>query len=251
MNLAKIVIFQEDEKAINYLWGLPDNSQLNRKPIAVKSFEYDKQDFLDNNEVIINNKNFDLDTVFYLHPNKDKVYIEQSRFEDYIFRDKIFRYIQMAQKLGARKVNFTAELLTLRKMEIKTDGSISYPTFKLDGEYKKATEEKFRKTYIDNTEYIPSENYDLVKNFNEAKQWIKDENLFFDQELVHFVNSRNPETGNLLSKKILSTRLSQETNELLEISANLTVGSVFSLKANFKEDVSNLKELLLKMEIEF
>lgn len=251
MNAPKVVIFQEDEKSLNYKWLLPENSQFNRKPIAIKSFEYDKEDFLNNNVVIIDNKNFDLDTVFYLHPNKNNTYIEQSRFEDYIFKEKIYRYIQMAQKLGAKKVNFTAELLESKKLETEVDGSASYKIVEVSGEYKKIAEEKFKKTYIDNTEYLPSENYSLVRSYEEAMQWIKDENLYFDQDLCHFVESRNPKTENLLTKKTLSTKLTQETNELLEISANLTVGLVFSLKANFKENIVNLKELLLKMEVEF
>lgn len=251
MNLPKVVIFQEDERSLNYKWRLPDKSDFNRKPIAVKSYEYDKEEFLKNHEVIIDNRNFDLDTVFFLHPNKNNVYIEQSKFEDYIFKERILRYIEMAQKLGATKANFKAELIEVKKIEKSADGSISYKVAKLEGEYKKNFEERFQKVYIDNSSYIPSEDYDLAKSYKEAQQWIKDENLYFDQDLVHFVKSRNPITENLLSTKVLSTKLTQETNQLLEISANLTVGPLFSLKTSFKETVSMQNELLLKMELEF
>lgn len=251
MNLPKIIIFQEDERARNYRWKLPEKSTFRRQPIMVRSFEYDKDEFLKNNEVIVDNKNFDLDTVFYLHPNRDNVYIEQSKFEDHIFKERILRYIAMAQKLGAKKATLTAELLETKSLDIDANGSVRYKVFKMESNYKKEVEEKFKKTYLDSTEYQPSENFDLVKNFKEAQQWIKDENLYFDLDLIHFVNSRNPETDNLLSKKTLITKLTQDTNELLSISANLAVGPLFSLKAGFKENVSSLKELLLKIELEF
>ena len=251
MSLPKVVIFQEDEKSINYKWNLPEGSDFNRKPIAVRSFEYDKDTFLKENEVIIANKNFDLDTVFYLHPNRDNVYIEQSKFEDYIFKEKILRYIQMAQKLGAKKANLTAELLETRELEINANGSVEYKVVKLEGEFKKEVEEKFKETYINNNEYKPSENYDLAKNYKEALEWIDRENLFFDQDLIHFVKSRNPEIGNLLSKQELKTQLTQDTNQLLEISASLTVGPIFKLKGGFRESVSRQKDLLLKIELEF
>lgn len=251
MNLPKVVLFQEDEKSKNYKWSLPEGSDFNRKPIAIKSLEYDKEEFLNNNEVVIANKNFDLDTVFYLHPNRENVYIEQSQFEGHIFKEKILRYIQMAQKLGAKKANLTAELIETRKLKINANGSVEYKVAKLEGELKREIEEKFRETYINNNEYIPSENYDLAKNYEEALEWIEKENLYFDQDLVHFVKSRNPEIGNLLSKQELKTQLTQDTNQLLEISASLTVGSIFKLKGGFRESVSSQKDLLLKIELEF
>lgn len=253
MSLPKVVIFQEDEKSKNYIWRLPEDSDFNRKPIAVKSFEYDKDEFLKSNVVVIANKNFDLDTVFYLHPNKENVYIEQSKFENYIFNENIHRYIQMAQKLGAKKVNLTVELLEVRKLNVKAEGSIDAKAIAITGEFKKDVEEKFKKTYINNNEYTPSGNYDLVKNYKEALEWIDKENLYFDQDLVHFVKSRNPEIGNLLTKQELSIQLTQETNQLLEISASLTAGvvPVFKLKAGFKESVSMQKDMLLKIDLEF
>lgn len=251
MNLPKVVLFQEDEKSKNYKWSLPEGSDFNRKPIAIKSLEYDKEEFLNKNEVVIANKNFDLDTVFYLHPNRENVYIEQSQFEGHIFKEKILRYIQMAQKLGAKKANLTAELVETRKLEINANGSVEYKVAKLEGELKREIEEKFRETYINNNEYKPSENYDLAKNYKEALEWIDKENLYFDQDLVHFVKSRNPKIGNLLSKQELKTQLTQDTNQLLEISASLTVGPIFKLKGGFKESVSSQKDLLLKIELEF
>lgn len=251
MNQSKIVIFQEDERARNYIWKLPEKSTFNRQPISVKSFEYDKEAFLKNYEVIINNKNFDIDTIFYLHPNRDNVYIEQSQFEDYVYRERILRYMEMAQKLGAKKTSLSAELNETKKLDIQANGEISYLSFKMDVGYKEEVEKKFTNTYLNIAEYERSESFNLKEKYEEAQKWIKEENLYFDQDLINFVKSRNPATNNLLSSRTITTKLTQQTNELLAISANLNVSSIFSLKAGFRENISYLKEITLKIEMDF
>ncbi|UYW01022.1 hypothetical protein K5I29_11060 [Flavobacterium agricola] len=253
--MSKVIIFQDDEKSLNYKYQLPKNSNFSSLPIKVLSYEYDKDDFLKKNKVIVDNTNFDINTIFLLHPTINDLYIEESKFEEYIYKEKIHRYIEMADKLGAKKIQITSSLLETKKLEKDINGGVKYKGCSIEGSYKKEVEEKFKNEYLNLKTFTRTDKFNLEDAHSEATKWIENDNLYFDQELVHFVKSCDPKKNNILETQVLKTKITKEANQTLEIAANLDINfggvSLFSLKGGFSEKIQTLNEFSLEIHLEF
>lgn len=247
MGNSKVVLFEEDEKSLNYKFEKHSNKL---RSTEILSIEYDKDKFV--NEYEIKGQLPEIGSVYYKHPSVPNCYVNSSLDEYFFMNEKIEAYGKVAQSLGAIGFEATVVLDSLEKMEFGTNGDIKYKIVEMDASYKQTETNAIIQKLILNREIEIQSDYDKYKGYNEAFDFIKNNNFSSDPSLKGLLESRNPSNGSLTKKQTLKTELTSEYNELLEFSAGLNVMSdVFNLNMNFSKKFESIKKVYLDMIIYF
>lgn len=247
MGNSKVVLFEEDERALNYKF---EKFADRLKSTEILSLEYDKEEFLKKYEII--GQEPEIGSVYYKHPNKPNCYVNNSLNEYFFMQEKIEVYAKVAQLLGA--TNFEAKvILDSKERKITTvDGVIEYTTTTIDASRKSQiiNEIKQNLKLSRNMKILPE--FDKYSCYNKASDFLKSYNFTSDPSLNGLLESRNPENGTVNEKQILSIELTSEYNELLEFSAGLAaMKGIFKLSMRFSEQFQSIKKVNLDMVIHF
>lgn len=245
--LPEVVVFQDDENALNCRFKIPYSLG---NEIAVKSIEYDLDDFKEKH-TLIGNKRTSVGDVYFLHPYKDNTYVEQSVIENYLFEEKIGLYVRVAALLGAKSIETNVSLEQTCIYELGVDGKVSYKVVELGVDYKEKVEQNLSKICNVKEYHIQGEDFDLYKNLDEIYKMIKKYNLHHERSLINLIESRdNRESKVQLVAKNATTELTQELNQLYELSAKLS-SPVFSLSAGFTEKIKKINTIKISLHFEF
>ena len=242
----KIIIFQEDEKALNYMYRITD---LLNNDIAVKSIDYDVNDFRKKFNLIGGEPT--INSVYYLHPYKKNTYVHESIDENYYLREKLGLYKSFGQKLGAKSIQTIIKSVESKKIEIDADGKFKVKVIEGGATFKSKIEEKYMNSLEIKEEYQLQENFNIDKNIKDLKLFIEENNLNYELELRELIDARDSkETGTILTKRSVKSEISSEYNKLLEISAHV-VNPVFNTNANFKRKFEKINTLNIEIIYEF
>lgn len=247
--LPEVILFQEDEKALGYQYHLPPNKQL-PKTIAVKSFEYDLADFSENFE-IVDEKRTSQNSVYFLHPYKNNTYISAEKDANYFLIEKIHLFKKVGQLLGAKSIK-----TEVKESQSEVDtfaGKIEafYKLIKGSGEIKSETT-KIDKTSLEIFDtYELQDNFDLNKNIDDLRKFIRENNLNHETELRSLIDARDSRTsGTKITSRHVKSELSSEYNHLLETSLAIK-NPVFDVTAKFAKNTNRLKILNIDIFYEF
>tara|TARA_R110002126_G_C10483197_1_gene502141 strand:- start:2505 stop:3257 length:753 start_codon:yes stop_codon:yes gene_type:complete len=245
--LKDVVLVTTDEKAMSLKWE--DNAQA-LKGIQVISDEYDLRD-LQSNITFIGVQN-SKEQVFVKNPFNELEYIEISRAEDNIFKNKIKYYKRIAFLLGAKSFSAQAEFIEENKFTMDVNGNISHRVVEINMDVKKEQIAKFNKTYNLNSEFTLGDNFDQQRAFNEANELVRKLNFQNEIDIVGLIENNNPSDQSRETKQVVKLQLTNELNDLLEMSFRINVmGGLFSLGANFKSTTESVKKIILNTEIIF
>lgn len=244
--LPQVVLFQNDEIALNYRYKLPYELDKN---IAIKSIEYDLEDF-SKYELINNGRVFESD-VYLLHPYKDNTYIEQSLMESYLINEKLNLYSRIASLLGANQVRTYVEFVESESYVLNADGSLKVKIVELSVEYKEQETKKYTKSIEISNTYSQSENFNLHKNIDDIYRMISKYNLSREVQLVSLVEGRDDRKGGVMQKtKRIRTELTTEVNNLYQLSAKVTT-PIFNVNFNLKKSLERVNKLMVELEFIF
>jgi hypothetical protein len=247
MGNSKVVLFEEDEKSLNYMF---EQFSEKLKSTEVLSLEFDKEDFLNTYEIV--GQEPEIGSVYYKHPSKLNCYVNSSLDEYYFMQEKIEVYGKVAQLLGATSFEATVVLDSLEEMDFETVGEIKYKVIELDSTSKKAETNKMIQRLELKRDIKIQPDFDKHISYNKAIDFIKSRDFTSDSNLNGLLESRDPNGGSVTEKQTLKTELTSEYNELLEISAGLKVmGDVFKLNMGFSKKFKSIKKVNLDMKIYF
>lgn len=247
MGNSKVVLFEEDEKSLNYKF---EKHSDRLKSTDVLSIEYDKDEFLKKYEIV--GQKPETGTVYYKHPIKDNCYVNSSLDEYYFMEEKIEFYGKIAQLLGAVGFEATVVLDSIEKIDFDLNGNITYKVVEIDATYKKIETNKITQRLELKREIVKKPDFDIIKGFNKANDLVNQHNFSADPKLRGLIDSRDPENGSFSKKQTLKTELTSDYNQLLEFSAGLNVmAGVFKLNMGFSKQFESIKKVNLDMEIYF
>ncbi len=245
--LKDIILKTTDENAQSYKW---DEKSQKLRGIQVISEDYDLKELQEDITFIGIQSN--KDQVFVKDPSYKNTFIEITKAEDRFFKNKIKNYKRIAYLLGAKSFTAKAEFIEEKKFTIEVDGNISYKVVKIDGDYKKEQSEKFNASYKLNSEFEPDPNFDRYRAFDEANELVKTLNFQNEIDIVGLIENNNPTDQSREKKQIVKLELTNELNDLLEMSFNINVMSgVFNLGGGFKSTTESLNKIVLETEIIF
>ena len=247
--LPEVILFQEDEKARGYSYELAPDKQL-PKTIAVKSFDYDLADFSEKFE-LVDEKRTSQNSVYFLHPYKNNTYVSAEMDANYFLKEKIHLFKKVGQLLGAISIktkvkesqsetkNLEGKIKAFYKL-IKGSAEIKYETTKID------------KTSLEISDtYILEDNFDLNKNIDDLRHYIKENSLNHELDLISLIDSRDSRiSGTKLTKRHVNSELSSEYNHLLESSLALK-NPIFDVSTKFKTNTNLINVLNIDIEYEF
>lgn len=246
-NMPKVVLFQEDEKALNYRYKLdyptgPD--------VQVKSLEHDYDEFARKNKLIGANR-VDSNTLLFLHPYKNNVYLNESLGENYFLEEKLELYKRAASLLGAKSISTKVTFKESRSVSTDINGEVKYNLVSLEGDSKSEIENNYKNSLEICEEFEPQNNFDKDKNISDLKEFIDAHNLHHEIGLVSLIEGRDSsQSGTLLTKRTVKSEITSEYNNLLEVSAKLN-SPVFSVSGGYKRKLEEVNTLLVDIEFIF
>ncbi len=245
-NLPQIVLFQEDEKALNYRYKQNYNIGTN---IQVKSLEYDYTDFAKNNKLIGNR--VDNNTLYFLHPYKNNVYLNESLGEDYFLEEKLQLYKRAAQLLGAKSISTKVTFKESRTINTDVNGEVKYKVISIEGGTKRKIENSYKNALEISEEFELQDNFDKEKNIKELNDFIQHHNLNHEIGLISLIEARDSsKTGTLLTKRSVKSEITSEYNNLLEVSAKLN-SPVFNISGGYKRKLEEVNSLIVEIDFIF
>ncbi|TDE03310.1 hypothetical protein [Flavobacterium sandaracinum] len=247
MGNSKIVLFEEDERSLNYKFE-KFADRLNSTEIL--SLEYDKDKFLNDYEIV--GQEPEIGSVYYKHPSKPNCYVNSSLGEYFFMQEKIEVYGKIAQLLGATGFEATVVLDSQEKKIKVVNGDIQYQVVKIEGDRKEEQTKKIIQSLQLNRKITIEPHFDKNSSYNKACEFLKSNNFTSDPSLNSLLESRNPDNGSVTQEQTIKIELTSEYNELLEISAGLEVmKEVFKLNMSFSEKFESIKKVNLDMKIYF
>lgn len=247
MGNSKVVLFEEDEKSLNYKFQKHSDKL---KSTDILSLEYDKDKFLKNYEII--GQLPEIGSVYYKHPSKPNCYVNSTLDEYYFMQEKIEVYGKVAQLLGASSFEATVVLDSVEEMEFGAGGDIKYKVVEMDASGKQAETNRIMQRLELKRDLEIQPDFDKEISFNKAIDFVQSRNFSSDPGLKGLLESRDPKGGSITKNQTLKTELTSEYNELLEFSAGLNVMSgVFKLNVGFSKKFKSIKKVNLDMKIYF
>lgn len=245
--LKEVLLVTSDEKALSYKW---DEKHKNLNGVQVISEDYELEGL--QNELTFIGLQIDKEQVFVKDPFYSNTYVEITKAEDRIFKNKIKNYKRVAYLLGAKSFSAKAEFIEAKKFTTKADGTTTIKVVKIKGDFKKEHAAKFNSTYELNSEFEPDPNFDRQRAFDEAKQLVKDLNFENEVDIVGLIENNDPSDQNREKKQNLKLQLTSELNDLLETSFSINaMAGTFNLGGNFKSTTESIKKIILQTEIIF
>lgn len=246
-SLPKVIVFQEDEKALNYRFKLPFT--LN-SDISVKSFEYDLEDFKNSGFKLVGPRPTE-GAIYYLHPYKNNEFIHESKGETFFLEEKLNLFRRVGALLGAKSITTKVALLESEKLEIDTDGNLKIKLVESDISVKKTTESKYKDSLEITENYELQNNFDINKNIKSLRRIIDEFNLHHELGIISLIDARDSRvSGTILTKRTVNSEISSEYKSLLEISAQLSA-PIFNVGFNFKSSLETLNRLNVDIEYVF
>ena len=246
-NLPRVILFQEDEKALNYRYKLP--FELNSE-VAVKSIEYDVEELKESGLEFVGPRPTK-DAIYYRHPYKDKVYVHESLGEDYFLKEKLDLYKRVGYLVGAKSISTKVVLTESKKLEIDAEGKVKVKLVEVDGSVKKSEESKYQSSLEISEKYEQKENFNLNKNIDELRKLIDEFNLRHELDIISLIDARDSRnSGVSLTERKVKSEMSSEYNSLLEISAQLSA-PIFSVGFNFKRSLEKVNKVNIDIEFLF
>ena len=246
--LKDVVLITSDEKALGYKWE-DKGSELNN--IEVVSEDYGLPKLL-NDEIQLIGYRSGQEQVFVKNPMQHNQFIEVSKAEDLIFRNKIRIYKRIAMLLGAQSFNAKAEFVEMKKLSMNANAEMTYKMVDIKGGLKKEHTETFNKTYELNSVFELNENFDRYRAYKEAQDTISAYNLHNEVDIIGLIENNNPDDQSREQRQTVRFQLSSELNDLLEASFKINaLPGVFALDANFKSTTETLRKIILETEIVF
>jgi hypothetical protein len=247
MGNSKIVLFEEDERSLNYKF---EKFADRLKSTEILSLEYDKDEFLKKYEII--GQEPELGSVYYKHPNKPGFYINSSLDEYYFMEEKIEFYAKVAQLLGATGFEATVVLDSIEEMDFSGNGDIKYKVVEFDAKYKETVTNKISQRLELKRKIEKKTDFDIKKGFIKATDFVNSHNFSADTKLQGLIDSRDPENDSFNKEQTLKTEITSDYNQLLEFSAGLNVmKDVFKLNMGFSKKFKSIKKVNLDMTIYF
>lgn len=247
MGNSKIVLFEEDEKSLNYKFEKHSDKL---KSTDVLSLEYDKDKFLKNYE--IKGQLPEIGSVYYKHPIIPNCYVNSTLDEYYFMKEKIEAYGKVAQLLGAASFEATVVLDSIEKIAFEVSGDFKYKVVDMNASLKEAETNRIVQKLELKRNFEIQIGFDKEKSFNNASDFIRSHNFSADPSLKGLLESRDPKLGSTTKDQTLKTELTSEYNELLEFSAGLNVmKEVFNLSMGFSKRFESIKKVNLDMKIYF
>lgn len=244
--LKDVVLVTSDEKSLGFQW---EDKASKISGVQVISAEYDLPAVLIDTKFIGLVK--DKEQVFVKNPFANE-YIEISQSENRLFSSKISIYRRVAAVLGAKTFRAKAVFVEEKKRTLDADLEASARTVELDATYKAIQEEKLNKTYELESDFESAVDFDRSLAYEQAKQLIMNLQMESEQEIVDLIENNNPQYQNREVRQRIKLQLTNELNDLLEISFKLTgMGSLFGLGANFQTTTESVKTIILDTEITF
>lgn len=246
-NLPQVVLFQEDEKALNYRYKLL--FQLNNN-ISIKSIDYDIDEFKNNGIKLIGPQPTK-DAIYYLHPYKKNEYLHESLGEMFFLEEKMNLYRRVGALLGAKYISTEVVLLESKKLEIDIEGNLRIKAINAGTNINYLEQSKYQNFQITKEKIEFKDNFDLNKNIDELRDMIDKLNLHHELGIISLIDGRDSRvSGVSLKYRKVSSEISSEYNNLLEVSAQLS-SPIFSIGANFKRSLESLNKLNVNIEFEF
>src|SRR5690606_9625378 len=172
-SLPQVILFQEDEKALNYRFKLP--FKLNSE-IAVKSIEYDLEDIRASGVKLLGPRP-SKDSIYYLHPYKNNEYIHESLGEMYFLQEKLDLYRRVGALLGAKSISTKVVLTESKNLTIDVEGKLQIKLVKAETSVNYTEQSKYQQALEISEEYNLQNNFDLHKNIDELHVMIDKLNL--------------------------------------------------------------------------
>lgn len=246
-NLPQVILFQEDEKALNYKYKLPFQLDSN---VVVKSIEYGVEDLKDKGVKLVGPRPTK-DTIYYLHPYKDNEYVHESQGEMYFLKEKLDLYRKVGYLLGAKSISTKVILSESKKISIDVEGKLQIKLIKAESNVHFSEQSKYKSSLEISEKYNQKENYDLNKNIDELRIIIDKLNLHHETDITSLIDARDSRTSGVeLSERKVKSEISSEYNRLLQVSAQLS-SPVFSVGVDFKRSLETLNKLNINIEFEF
>lgn len=245
--LPKVLVFQEDENALNYRYKLPFKL---KEEISVKSFEYDFETFQNSGVKLVGPRPSE-NEIYYLHPYKDNEYIHESKGEMYFLEEKLNLYRRVGALLGAKSISTKVSLIESEKLEIDFEGNLKVKLVKAEFNVKKSTESKYKDSLEISEDYELQNNFDIVRNIESLRGLVDKYNLHHELGITSLIEARDSrDTGVSLSKRSVKSEISSEYKNLLVVSAQLNT-PVFNVSLNFKKSFESLNKLNVDIEFIF
>lgn len=246
-NLPQVIAFQEYERADNYKYKLP--YQLN-SGIEIMSIDYDLES-LKQKGIKFHGSRAKIDSVFYLHPYKDNVYINSEIAEEYLLSEKIELYKSFAAVLGAREIYTEFIQREDKSIEVTFDGKVQVKVVNAGLNISNIENNMRSKLHQINHKIDIVDNFDLNKNIDKLYKKIEDYNLDHEIDLISLVKSRDSrDSGVQLKETTIKSEITSEYNNLLKISAQLS-SPVFNLGADFNESLKTVNSLTINLKFKF
>lgn len=247
MGNSKVILFEEDEKSLNYKF---ERHADKLKSTEVLSIEYDKDKFINDYEII--GQSPEIGSVYYKHPSKPNCYVDSSLDEYFFMKEKMEVYGKVAQLLGATRFEATVVLDSMEKIKFGADGDIKYEVVEMNASIKETETNKIIQKLQLKRDIEIQPDFDKQLSYNKAIDFINSRNFSSDPSLKGLLESRDPSGGSLNGGQSLNSELTSEYNNLLEFSAGLNVMSgVFNLNMNFSKKFESIKKVNLDMTIYF
>lgn len=170
-NMPQMVLFQDDEKALNYRYKLdyPTGSD-----IQIFSLEHDYDEFVKTKKLIggrVNNQ-----TLYFLHPYKTNEYLNESLGEDYFLKEKLELFHTIAYKLGAKSISTKVSFEETHAIETDHNGKARFKVVSLESDVKRKIENEYKKYLEISDKFTLQDNFDMDKNISELRKFIEDHN---------------------------------------------------------------------------
>lgn len=201
-------------------------------------------------------RNIDCGSILVRHPYTPKKYVLIQELEDILFKELKRCVFDIAQLLGATKIEWYKEVVEDGIRDFDATGKLVYRSVNVNGEYhnnttgqNKQTESSIE-TWNNATECTQQ---DLEADYQEALNIASGYNLQDNDDIERLLSGRKPSRHNLSTYREVNITITNDLNQTYDYAFSLEAMSnnLFEINANVKRVIEKHRKVDLKYKIWF
>ncbi len=230
------------ERSNNYKWEKnADNLDPNVQIVSIDDIQKMDIDIFDRKYPV-------LDTILVKHPFIPNKYIPLDRTEDALTKTKLNCLGIIAGLLGVKE--YETEFVTeeIKEVSINISGELDYKTVK------SKTDVEIKKDDAITGKYYRHETFKGEFNeagYNKAVSEAKKYGLYNDEDIQYLIKNRDPQSPNPLISQKVKFELTKELNDKLDFAFSLKAVSIFKLRANYNQIITQRKSIAISTNLIF
>lgn len=201
-------------------------------------------------------RNIDCGSILVRHPYTPNKYVLIQELEDILFKELKRCVFDIAQLLGATKIEWYKEVVEDGIRSFNAEGKLVYKDIDLSGKYQSNSTEHNKQTESSIETWnnaLGSTQQDLETDYQEALKIASGYNLQDNDDIERLLSGRNPSRHNLSTYREVNITITNDLNQTYDYAFSLEAmpNKLFEINANVKRVIEKHRKVDLKYKIWF